>query len=83
MDNKQVYEFNLERLSIRHFLFLNKFSQRSSDPQAMEDFIKMGAEFCDFDPLELPFSEFQNFTEQLSAALAIAFRLPDSSVEDN
>ena len=83
MDNKRIYEFNLENLSIRHFLFLNKFRAKNNDPQAMEDFIKMGGEFCDFDPLELPFSEFQNFTEQFSVALAIAFRLPDSSTEDN
>jgi hypothetical protein len=82
MNEKRVYEFNLENLSIRHFLLLNRFSILSSDPQTIVDFMKLGAEFCDFDPLDLPFSEFENFTSQLGESLAIAFRKPDSDVMD-
>lgn len=81
-EEARVYEFNFERLNIRHFLTLNRLRGNLDDPQAVEDFVKLGGEFCDFDPLELPFSEFNNFISQLAQAIAIAFRQPPSEELD-
>jgi hypothetical protein len=89
MNEKQVYEFNLEHYKIRHFLLINRIAHSQTlsppliPPELMEEMMRMGADFCDFDPMDLPFYEFENFITQLIAALGIAMRNPDDIEDGN
>lgn len=78
IQTNRIYEFNFENLTIRDFLLLNRYSNGQNSPEAIEAFVNLGARFCDLDPLDLPWSELNNFVTQLSEGLVIAFRLPDA-----
>lgn len=73
-----MYEFDLSNLTIRDYLLLSRYSNSTNDPKALEEFINLGAKVCDFDPLDLPWSELDNFVTQLAEALVISFRKPDT-----
>lgn len=75
LEEKRLYEFCFDfGLTIRDSLTLASFQYYQSigqplSPNTVTDFYKMAAKFCNFDPLELPFTEMGNFTQQFSDAL--------------
>lgn len=76
MPERKLYEFCFDKgLNIRDSLTLSAFRYYSKTgieqpPEVLHDFYKLAGKFCNFDPLDLPFQEMTNFTQQFSEALA-------------